>query len=55
VSFYIHTDACTDVHVGMGIGILIPGAMISKSTIEKLANVDEQEMLTITKKCDLRL
>jgi hypothetical protein len=48
VSFYIHTDAYTDVNVGMGIGILIPEAMISKSTIEKLASVDDKEILTVS-------
>ena len=47
-SFYIHTDAYTDVNVGMGIGILILEAMISKSTIEKLASVDDKEILTVS-------
>ena len=43
MSFYIHTDAYIDVHVGMGIGILIPEAMISKPTIDKLASVDDRD------------
>jgi hypothetical protein len=47
VSFYIHTDAYTDVNVGMGIGIVIPEAMISKSTSDKLASVDDKEILTV--------
>ena len=47
MSFYIHTDACTDINVGMGIGISIPEAMISKSTIDKLASVDDREILTL--------
>jgi hypothetical protein len=47
-SFYIHTDAYTDVNVGMGIGILIPEAMILKSTIDKLASVDDKEILTVS-------
>jgi hypothetical protein len=46
VWFYIHTDAYTDVNVGMGIGIWIPEAMISKSTIDKLASVDDKEIIT---------
>jgi hypothetical protein len=32
----------------MGIGILIPEAMISKSTIDKLASVGEKEILTVS-------
>ncbi len=48
MSLYIHTDAYTDVNVGMGIGRLIPEAMISKSTIDKLASVDEKEILTVS-------
>jgi hypothetical protein len=44
VSFYIHTDE----NIGMGIGILIPVAMISKSIIEKLASVDDKEILTVS-------
>jgi len=32
----------------MGIGILIPEAMISKSTIDKLASVDEKEIPTVS-------
>jgi hypothetical protein len=44
----IHTDAWTDGNVGMGIGILIPEAMISKSTIDKLASVDGKEILTVS-------
>jgi hypothetical protein len=48
VSFYIHADACTDVNVGMGIGILIPEAMIWKSTINKLASVDEKEIPAVS-------
>jgi hypothetical protein len=52
VLFYIHTDACTDVYVGMGIGILILEAMISKLTIEKLASVDDK-VAPIKKECAL--
>jgi hypothetical protein len=32
----------------MGIGLLIPEAMISKSTIDKLASVGEKEILTVS-------
>ena len=46
MSFYIHTDVYTYVNVRMGIGILIPEAMISKATIDKLASFDEREVLT---------
>jgi hypothetical protein len=48
VAFYIHTDACTDVNIGMGVGILIPEAIISKSSIDILASVDEKEILTVS-------
>lgn len=48
MSFYIHTDAYTDVNVGMGIGILIPEAMISESIIDKLASIDGKEILTVS-------
>ena len=48
MSFYIQTDAYTDVNVGLGIGILIPAAMISKSTIEKLASVDDKGIFTVS-------
>jgi hypothetical protein len=48
VSFYLHADAYTDVNVGMGIGILIPEAMISKSTIDKLASVDDKVLLAVS-------
>lgn len=34
MSFQIHTDTCTDVNIGMGIGILISEAIISKSAVD---------------------
>jgi hypothetical protein len=48
VSFYLHTDAYTDVNVGMGVGIFIAEGMISKSTIGRLASVDGKEILTVS-------
>ena len=42
MSFQIHTDTYTDVNVGMGIGILISEAMISKLIIDKLASFDKK-------------
>lgn len=44
MSFQIHTDTYTDVNIGMGIGILISEAIISKSAVDTSASFDEKEI-----------